>query len=380
MITRTLEPELKRLLQTFSVVILTGPRQSGKTTLCQTAFPDYYYCNLEDVRNREMLQNDAYAFLNAYEKIIIDEAHHLPELFPVIQVLADKYPDRRFILTGSSNFSMMEKVTQSLAGRAAVLTLLPLSIAELNPTDSISTTQIVFNGGYPAVWGKGQNADDVYRNYYSTYIERDIRRLLNVSHITEFQKFMRLCAGRVGCEFVASNFTSEIGVSVKTVQSWLNLLTASYIVFLLPPFFSNINKRIIKTPKLYFYDTGLACFLLGISQKEHLSSFPLYGNLFENMVVSDFMKRRFNAGKEPNLYFYRDRSQNEVDIVEETSFDRLNIYEIKSAHSFHNDFCKSLNYFKQLFTDKTHSSTVIYDGELESESDFNAVVNFRHLK
>ena len=380
MINRDLSSELLRLSELFPVVTLVGPRQSGKTTLCKMLFPDFLYFNLEDVRNRERITADAYDFFMRQEQnIILDEVHNMPEIFSTIQVLVDEHPNRRFILTGSGNFTLLERITQSMAGRTAVLTLLPLSLHELSDF-SADTDALMFNGGYPAVWSTARTSTDVCRHYYNTYIERDVRKILNINEMTQFQHFMRLCATRVGCEFNASEFSNEIGISVKTAQHWLTVLNASYIVAMLPPYFRNIGKRIVKRHKLYFFDTGLVCFLLGIENKGQLENHPLRGNIFENMVVAEFLKSRHNIGKEPNVFFYRDSQQKEVDIVQECGFDNLFAYEIKSAKSYHSDFEKNLNYFRNLFKDSVKSTQTLYDGTFELDSPNNGYLNFTNQK
>lgn len=380
MIHRDLSAEFLRLSKLFPVVTLVGPRQSGKTTLCKMLFPDYLYVNLEDVRNRERMAEDAYDFfLRQEQNIILDEVHNMPELFSTIQVFVDEHPERRFILTGSSNFALLEKITQSMAGRTAILTLLPLSVHELNDF-KVDTDTLMFNGGYPAVWSTQRTPTDVCRHYYNTYIERDVRKIVNINEMTQFQYFMRLCAARVGCEFNASELSNEIGISVKTAQHWLTVLTASFIVAMLPPYFRNIGKRIVKRHKLYFFDTGLVCFLLGIENKEQLENHPLRGGVFENMVVAEFMKSRYNVGKEPNVYFYRDSQQKEVDIVQERGFDCLYAFEVKSARSYHSDFSKNLDYFRNVFKDSVKSTQVLYDGEFELDTPNNGYLNFKNIR
>lgn len=380
MINRDLSSEFLRLSGLFPVVTLVGPRQSGKTTLCKMLFPDFLYFNLEDVRNREMIASDTFDFfLRQKQNIILDEVHNMPEVFSAIQVFVDEHPERRFILTGSSNFALMEKITQSLAGRTAALTLLPLSLNELNGF-SADTDALMFNGGYPAVWSTARTSTDVCRHYYNTYIERDVRKIVNINEMAQFQHFMRLCATRVGCEFNASELSNEIGISVKTAQNWLAVLNVSYIVAMLPPYFRNIGKRIVKRHKLYFFDTGLVCFLLGIESKEQLQNHPLRGNIFENLVVAEFLKSRYNAGKEPNVYFYRDSQQKEVDIIQERDFDCLYAFEVKSARSYHSDFEKNLNYFRSLFKESVKSTQTLYDGSFELDSPNNGYLNFRNNK
>lgn len=380
LINRHLEAEILRIIRYYSVITLTGPRQSGKTTLCKSVFSDYKYVNLEDIQLREIIASSPKSFLKEHSKgLIIDEAHYLPELFSYIQVLVDEDKTRKFILTSSSNFSLIQTVTQSLAGRTAILCLLPLSLSELGEINKTSTDLLLLSGGYPAAWNNTMLAQDVYANYYKTYIERDVRLLINLKDLSQFQRFIKLCAGRIGTEFNASTFANDIGVSVHTIQDWISRLEASYIIFRLQPFFRNNGKRLIKSSKIYFYDTGLACYLLGIENENHLNTHPLRGNLFENLIVIDFVKNRYNLGKEPNIYFYRDNQQKEVDIVEEKA-EKLSIYEIKSAKDFHMDFLKGLNYFKKTYPNQVDKSQLIYDGEMEVLSTENGILNFRNIQ
>lgn len=376
---RLLSRELDRLADLYSVVVITGPRQSGKTSLCKHHFSTYEYVNLENPATREQVLVNPKAFLEQYAKpgLIIDEAQHLPELFSYVQVVVDEDETAKFILTGSSNFGLLQGITQSLAGRAAILTLLPFSLNEI--AKEVDTDSLIFKGGYPAVWAKNIPIQDVAQNYYNTYIERDVRQILNIKDISRFQTFIRLCAGRVGTEFNASALSNEIGVSVPTIQEWLSVLEASYVLFRLPPFFRNIGKRLVKTPKIYFYDTGLACYLLGIEKEEQLATHPLRGVLFENMVILNFVKQRFNAGKVPHLYFYRDKSQREVDLIEERGT-ALYAYEIKSAKAFTKNFVQNLDYFRQVAGQDVVSTQVIYDGEMDIETPENGMLNFRNLK
>lgn len=376
---RSLGEEVIRVSQHFPVVTITGPRQSGKTTLCKNLFPRYNYVNFEDILAVEAIKLDPKSFLKQHlQGLIIDEVQQFPEIFSYIQIIVDENPDAHFVLTGSSNFSLMQHITQSLAGRTAVLTLLPLSLAELKNLGATSTNTLLFNGGYPAVWAKSVPIQDVSSNYYNTYIERDVRNLLNIRDLSKFQVFIRLCAGRSGAEFNASALSNEVGVSVNTIQEWLSTLEASYIVFRMTPFYRNIGKRLIKTPKIYFFDTGLLCFLLGIENESHLATHPLRGAVFENLIVLEFLKKRFNNGKPSNIYFYRDQSQREIDLIQEFG-DNYKAYEIKSATAFHSTFFTNLNYLKNILGNKLISSQVIYDGEVEINSPENGLVNFRNI-
>lgn len=362
MIDRNITSEILRLKKFFPVLILTGPRQSGKTTLCKMAFPSYKYYNLENPDTRDLIAADPMSFLKRNSKgMILDEAQRMPELFSYIQVLVDENKALRFVLSGSNNFTLMEKITQSLAGRAALLTLLPLSVSEINTNDS--SDELMFNGFYPAVWGDGRLPYDVYSNYYNTYVERDLRQLINIKDLELFRQFMRLMASRVATEFNASRISNEIGIDVKTVQHWLSILSTSYIAFTLPPYYRNIGKRIVKAPKLYFYDIGLVCYLLGLESSTQVATHPLRGAMFENMVAAEFYKRSFNQGKTPHLFYYRDNTQKEVDLIEEESFGQLHAYEIKSARRFNTQFCAGIDYFKKLYKESVIGGTVLYDGE-----------------
>jgi predicted AAA+ superfamily ATPase len=378
MIKRQLQTELERLLKFFSVVVLTGPRQSGKTTLCKEVLTDFSYFNMEDLFILEQVKESPKYFLERYgEKgVVIDEVQRYPDLFSFIQVVSDEHPDYRFVLTGSSNFSLMHKVSQSLAGRASLLTLLPLSLTELSEQKQQNTDILMFNGGLPAIWGKGFPTSDVCRSYYNTYIERDVRQLLNIKDISKFQTFIRLCAGRIGSELNLTSLSNDVGISTTTVNEWISTLEASYILFKLPPFHRNIGKRLIKMPKLYFYDTALVCFLLGIETVQQLAVHPIRGSVFENMIVLEFIKARFNSNKESNLCFYRDKTGREIDIICD-NIDKFQAYEIKSARSFHVEFLNNLKYLKTILGDSLTSFQVIYDGDTSIDICEKGVFNFR---
>ncbi len=376
---RILENHLRELARTFPIVSVTGPRQSGKTTLCRMAFDGFDYVNLEDEESRSVMQQDIKGFLRSHASgLIIDEAHYLPEVFSALQVVCDEDDSRRYILSGSSNWLMMQNISQSLAGRVALARLLPLSIAELGSAEAISTDKLLYSGFYPAVWGKGRPPFAVYDGYFSTYVQRDVHQIVNIKDMNLFRKFIRLCATRIGGEFVASTMASEVGVSLKTVQGWLSVLEASYVVFLLQPYYRNMGKRLTKTPKLYFHDTGLACYLLGYKSEQDVANSPLRGALFENMVVADMLKRRYNAGLDNNLFFYRDKSQREVDLLMEES-GALEAYEIKSATVFHESFLNNLTYFRSLYGEEVKLAQVVYDGEHENAAPIGGFANFRQI-
>lgn len=372
MYNRVLENEVLRLSELFKVVTITGPWQSGKTTLCKKTFPHHDYVNLEDETVVGEMELNKKEFLVKHRKgLVIDEVQKMPEILSAVQVVVDEYPDAAFVLTGSHNLLLMQRITQSLAGRTAVLTLLPFSIAELTEVDkSAGLYSIMLNGFYPAVWAQNIPPQDVYRQYFSTYLQRDVRQVMNIRHLSEFRRFIVICASRIGSEFNAQGISNELGVSIPTIQEWMNVLETSYVAFRLPPFFRNIGKRLVKTPKIYFYDVGLVCYLLGIHTPQQLETHPLRGSIFENMVVCDFLKNQYNHGLDNNLYFYRDKSQHEVDLVVEDGL-QLNAYEIKLSSNIHPDFYKNLNYFRSLFPNETVTTQVINTGQAENNSSEN---------
>ena len=390
LINRTLASSFSSVFSVLPVITLTGPRQSGKTTLCRELFPDLPYVSLEDSDTLAEVQADPKAFFNHHPKgVIIDEAHHFPNVFSYIQVIVDEdrfqgTDQHHYIVTGSSNFAMMEKITQSMAGRTAVYSLLPLSTAEImSYQPEASTSKMLLYGGFPAVWTADNELlrQQLLSDYYTTYIERDVHTLINVKDLQAFQTFIRLCASRVGQEFNASAVSNEVGVSVPTIKHWLSILAASYVVYLLHPYYTNIGKRLTKTPKLYFYDTGLAAFLLGISTELQMDVHPLRGALFENMVINDMMKLDLNRGNNmQQLFFYRDKSQREVDVLRILPPNLVEAYEIKSAQTWNADFFANLNYLRPLLKERLLKTTVVYDGTQESHQTDNGIINFRHLQ
>lgn len=361
-IDRAITPKILEAHKYFPVILITGARQAGKSTLCKHLFPDYKFVNLEDITLRVKAMSDPIGFLNSIgDNVIIDEVQNVPELFSQIQVRVDERKELRYILTGSCNFSLMKKACQSMVGRVAVFTLPTLTLSELGADRvAIPTNDLLKKGSYPGVWN-GMPIDLFYSNYYTTYIERDVRDLLRIGNLLAFDKFMRLMAGRSGSEYKASNLAVETGVSANTINEWVSVLMASYIVFPLRPYFANISKRLTKMPKYYFYDTGLLCFLLGIETPEQLSRHPLRGAVFENLAVSELYRRRMNEAKQDNLYFYREHSGREVDVISENP-DGLKLYEIKSASTFRSEFMVNIDYLKGLLPDVA-GATVIYDGE-----------------
>ncbi len=381
MIRREIETEVINISKQYPVTIITGPRQSGKTTLARACFPDKKYVNLEDPAQRRVASYDLNGFIeNLKEGAVIDEIQRVPELISSIQVEVDrKRVNRRFILTGSNQFSLIESVTQSLAGRAAFLKLLPFTLKEASEYNlSLSADEQILTGFYPAIYENSLEPYKAYLNYYETYIERDLRQLINIKDMNKFQLFMRLCAGRTGQIFNASNLANETGVSLPTIQNWVSILETSFVVFFLQPWHSNIGKRLIKSPKLYFTDVGLASYLLGNENAKHISTHPVRGHLFENMIVSELLKHRYNAGLDNNLFFYRDNHQNEVDIIARRG-SKLNVYEIKASQTFHSDFMKGIDYIGRLLPEIVGDKMVIYGGGDEFSVGSVRVIGFRDL-
>ena len=379
MVTRELQAELLRLSEKWQVISVTGPRQSGKTTLCKMAFPNYAYVNFEHIPTRDKVLQNIDAFLDQYsDGLIIDEAQHIPEIFSYIQVRVDANKDLRYVLSGSSDFLMMQGITQSLAGRVAVRRLLPLSLREIKAINPYSTDELLVHGFYPGIWGDGREPEDVYESYYETYLDRDVRQIINVQNVAAFRRFVTLLASRIGSEFNAQTLSKEVGVSNQTISNWMAILETSYTAFRLQPYYKNIGKRLVKTPKVYFYDTGLVCWLLGITSAQELEKHPMRGSLFENMIVVEKLKQCYNAGKTSNLFFYRDQSQNEVDIVQENGL-HIEAYEIKSAKNFNSDFLSTIRYLEKIMPTAIIRSAVIYDGTEEIRTDMDGLFNYRTL-
>ena len=380
-IERVIEGELLELALQYPVVMITGPRQAGKTSLAQRCFPDKPYFSLENPDIREQITADPRAFFSANpDGAIIDEFQRSPDILSYIQGIVDEKRQKgQFILTGSTNVTMLIKLTQSLAGRVAILKLLPLTIGEVSKQgQDYKTDDYLVKGFYPRIYSEGLNPLKVYRNYYETYVERDIRQLLQVKDLIYFQRFAKLCAGRVGQLINASSLGSEVGVSAQTIHAWLSALEATFIIFFAQPWSANLSKRMVKTPKLYFYDVGLASYLLGIENVSHIETHPLRGALFENMVILELLKKRFNAGLDNNLYFYRDNHGNEVDVLQEAGY-QLNLFEIKSSQTFTSHFLKGLDYLQKLIPDRISNSNLIYAGEQEMTINGHRIMNYKNL-
>lgn len=380
-IKRKIESTILEAAKYFPVITVTGPRQSGKTTMLKQIFPHLHYYSLEDLDTRSFAMEDPVRFLHLHEDgMILDEVHNYPELLSYIQGIVDEQPHKKFVLSGSSNFALLKKVSQSLAGRSGVFELMPLSIEEVKGQIEYvdDADQLLYQGLYPAVCSCKNIPKFLYPSYVKTYLERDVRDLLNVKDIRLFNMFLKLCAGRIGSVFNASEIAGEIGVSSKTIQAWVSILQASYVVYLLPPYFENSRKRFTKSPKMYFCDTGLACTLLGIESAEQLAFDKMRGHLFENLIVVELLKRRLNEGKESNLYFYRDSNQNEVDILVNNG-SSLDAIEVKSAMTYNPSFEKALLKVNEWVNPPVGKRTIIYAGTLEDDKGDIRLLNYRNM-
>lgn len=347
MYARTITQVLQRFATLYPVLGLVGPRQSGKTTLARHLFAHLPYVSLENLDIRLQAQQDTRAFLARYPGgAIFDEVQQAPMILSYLQGIVDENPQKgRFLVTGSQNFALNQHISQSLSGRIGMTTLLPLSLEELGTSDPISTA--IFQGGYPRLYQMHMHPLDFYPSYIQTYIERDVRQLKNIENFGRFQAFLKLCAGRVGQLVNLSSLAQDAGISHTTARQWLTILEASYIVFLLQPFHQNFNKRLIKMPKLYFYDTGLACALLGLENAAQVETHYLKGALFENLVILEILKARINRGLPPQLYFWRDRTGREIDLIGEWG-GHISAIEIKLANTFQSDQIKNLQFFSAL--------------------------------
>lgn len=365
MIKREIQAKLLTLSKQFPVVAVVGPRQSGKTTLVKMTFEDKSFQNLEEPDTRLFAQNDPRSFLSSSKSgLIIDEAQRVPDLFSYIQSIVDenKAPGS-FIITGSHNFLMQEKISQTLAGRVAILTLLPFSLNEIRSEDTVEDfSTYIFKGFYPPIYDRKIEPSDWYPNYIRTYLDRDVRLIKNIPDLNSFTLFVKLCAGRIGQLINLSSLAVEAGISVNTAKSWLSVLEASYIIYRLEPHFQNFNKRLVKMPKLYFYDTGLACSLLGLENVDQISTHYLVGSLFENLVLSDLIKYKMNHSLNYNFYFWRDKLGREVDCLIESGLEKI-ILEIKSGKTINEDFFNGLKFYKELAGEKNIFSYMIYGGE-----------------
>ena len=368
LIPRALTLVARERLRSYPVLVITGPRQSGKTTLARALDPGRAYFSLEDPDTRAFATDDPRGFLDqAGDGAILDEVQRCPDLLSYLQGVIDAKPGRlgRYILTGSSQFELLQSVSQSLAGRAAMLTLHPFSLAELQATKKAPVTidSLLYAGLYPPVYDRSIEPSVWLQDYVATYLERDVRQIVRVKDLSTFQRFVQLCAGRIGQLLNVSSLAADAGITRITADAWLSVLEASHLIHVIRPWFTNISKRQIKSPKLYFSDVGLAAWLLGVRKLEHLPNHPQRGMLFENWVITEMIKARTNRGLRPEVHFLRDQQGHEIDAVVETSPDTLQAVEIKSGATVAGDFFKGLDYWRDRLDRQTMGAWLIYGGE-----------------
>lgn len=362
MINRQLEDEILALKNEFPIIAILGPRQSGKTTISKKLFPEYSYITLEDIDHREFADNDPRGFLEKYKKdIIFDEIQRVPSLMSYLQSHVDEMQENgRIIITGSHNFLLMEQISQSLAGRVGITKLLPFSYKEISGLE-VDLEEFIFKGSYPRIYDKNIRPEVFYKNYISTYIEKDIRQIKQITKIDDFLKFIKILAGRTGQELNTNTLGDECGVSHNTIKEWIGVLEASFLIYKLRPYHKNYNKRIVKNPKIYFTDTGLVCSLLGIRKKEDIDYHFLKGSLFETFIVNEFIKSSFNYGEIFDFYFWRDNHKKEIDIVLDVGLDQY-AFEVKSSKTVHEKFFDTLKYWEKLTNNRREKMYLIYGG------------------
>ena len=378
MIERTLASKVTSLAQKFQVITLTGPRQSGKTTLVKATFPDLPYVSLEEPDIRQIALTDPRGFLSNYPNgVILDEIQNTPELFSYIQRIVDENRQIQFILTGSSNFLLMEKISQTLAGRTAVLHLLPFSLQELEPlTDSYEN--LIFKGQYPRIYDRTIPPPDFYPSYIQTYVDRDVRMIKNIGDINAFIQFTQLCAGRIGQPLNNASLANDAGISPNTAKSWLSILESSYILYRLQPYHRNFNKRLIKSPKLYFYDTGVACSLLGIREQEQVNLHYMKGSLFENLILNEFIKRSYNRGENRQPYYWQDNHGKEIDCLL-VNGEKVAAVEIKSGKTMSTSYFDNLKYWRSLAALPENQEYVVYGGDQSMQTSAGTLISWKNL-
>lgn len=380
---RNISKSIRKFTSKYPVIAVTGPRQSGKTTMLKHLFQDYRYVNLESPDSREFALNDPKGFLKQYDSyVILDEIQRAPELFSYMQAIVDEQKIMgQFIISGSQNFQLMENITQSLAGRVALFKLFPFDIDELLSAGLLSEDYLVnlVRGFYPAIFDRDIPSKSFYSNYIQTYVQRDITELISVKDLRAFRNFLGLCAGRAGQLLNLNNLANECGISQPTAKAWLSALESSYIVFLLHPYFENFSKRLIKTPKLYFYDTGLLAFLLSLNESDQLINHPFKGSLFENMMIADYLKKLYHVNSETDIWFWRDSAGHEVDLLT-TCSGRMKIFEMKASQTILSEMFKGLNYFEAISGKKDLVKIVVYAGNENQERTNGIVIPWKGLK
>ena len=380
-IPREIQAKIASLVSQFPVVSVTGPRQSGKTTLLKNMFPGYRYESLEEPDTRMFAQSDPRRFLDSEGPMILDEIQRVPDLFSFIQARVDETGEAgRFIISGSQSFLLNQHIAQSLAGRVAVVQLLPLSMTEtgLLQDKGIRPEDFIFRGFYPALYSRNIEPSDFYPSYVQTYVERDVRQLQNIHDLNLFIRFLKLCAGRIGQLLNVQSLASDCGTSPNTIKSWLSILEASYVIFFLRPYHLNFNKRLVKMPKLYFHDTGLASSLLEIHHVSQLNTHYLRGGLFENLILSELYKKRTNQGLRNNCWFWRDNKGMEVDCLLEGP-DSLSAIEIKSGATYSESYFDNLKYWYKLTASKIPDGSVVYGGDITRETRFGTLLSWREM-
>lgn len=381
MIQRIITNKLIEISSYYSVITFTGPRQSGKTTLIKSVFKDLPYISLENPDSKKRAEEDPRGFLNNYPKgVILDEVQNVPDLFSYIQGIVDDNREILFVLSGSQNFLLLDKIKQSLAGRAAVVKLLPFSFEELKNTVYWKNNpfHFIYNGMYPSIYDRKIPPNLFYANYIQTYIERDVSAIRNIGSLTNFSRFLSLCAGRIGQILNIESLANDVGIAPNTARDWLSILEASYVIYLLKPHYKNFNKRLIKRPKLYFYDTGLACNLLQIKSMEQLDVHFARGNLFENFIINELLKARYNIVETSNLYFWRNKHGKEIDCLIEKANSLLPI-EIKSSSTYQKEHFKNMNYWNKLAQNSKENSYLVYAGNEDDTLPYGNLTSWKNL-
>jgi hypothetical protein len=382
MIARSAASTLKEIMKGYPVVAINGPRQSGKTTLAKAVFADKPYVSLEDPDERQFAEQDPRGFFNRYpDGAVLDEVQRCPELFSYLQGIVDN--DGRmglFVLTGSQQFGLLSKITQSLAGRVGFVQLMPFSLKELQSAHRApkSLEEVLIKGMYPPLYSRDVAPRTWHGNYVLTYVERDLRQMLSVHDLAAFQRFLRMCAARTGQLLNLSSLANDCGITHNTAKSWLSVLEASYLIHLLRPHHRNFNKRLVKMPKLYFFDTGIVAYLLGISSSEQIAVHPMRGAIFETFVISELLKMRFNLGLQSNLYFWRNNTGDEIDVIVEDG-DRLHPIEIKSGQTVVSDYFSGLIKWRKISGTTGSGEVLVYGGEKNQRRADVDVISWRHL-